>query len=53
MHLIITNQYGRFVADVPYGTHEAPELLIAPGENTVLPMHCTGQYRIRFKRGSL
>ena len=53
MHLIITNQYGRFVADVPYGTHEAPELLIAPGENTVLPLHCAGQYRIRFKRGSL
>lgn len=53
MHLVIQNKYGIFRADVPYGTFEVPELLIAEGENTVAPTNCEGQYRIRFKRGSL
>ena len=53
MHFAIENQCGQFEATVPYGTFEVPELLIAPGENTIAPTRCTGQYRLRFKRGSL
>ena len=53
MHFAIQNAYGTFSADVPYGTHEVPELLIAPGENTIAPTKGTGQYRLTFKRGSL
>lgn len=54
IHLYLSNKYGDFEADVPYGTFEVPELLVAEGENTIVPnVRDTGQYRISFKRGSL
>lgn len=52
-HIALENAYGTFVADVPYGTHEVPELIVAPGENTFVPTRGTGQYRVTFRRGSL